>query len=180
MRVERATPSDVPAVERLLAASGLPLDGAAEALSLGVVAHDGDEVVAAAAIERYGDAWLLRSVVVEPGRRGIGLGQDIVAAAEQLARDDGITELYLLTENAIDWFPRLGYDVIARADAVAAGRRVDRVHDRVQGHRGTDAAVPGVTRARAVCSYAPLAPTGVTAAPVAPARRALASAAGRG
>ena len=120
MRTGRATPSDVPAVERLLAASGLPLEGAAEALSLGVVARDGDEIVAAAAIERYGDSGLLRSVVVEPGRRGTGLGRDIVAAAEQLARDDGIRELYLLTETAIDWFPRLGYEVIARAEAAAA------------------------------------------------------------
>jgi len=119
-RVGRATPSDGPGVERLLAASGLPLEGAAEALSLGVVARDGDEVVAAAAIERYGDAGLLRSVVVEPGRLGMGLGQDIVAAAEQLARDDGIKELYLLTETAIDWFPRLGYEVTARGEAVAA------------------------------------------------------------
>ena len=120
MRVGRAAPSDVAAVERLLAAAGLPLEGAAEALSLGVVARDGDEVVAAAAIERYGHAGLLRSVVVEPDRRGMGLGRDIVAAAEKLARDDGITELYLLTETAIDWFPRLGYKVIARDEAVAA------------------------------------------------------------
>lgn len=120
MRVERATPTDVPGVERLLAAAGLPLEGAAAALSLGVVARDGNEVVAAAAIERYGPAGLLRSVVVRPDRRGMGLGQEVVAAAEQLARDDGMTELYLLTETAIDWFPRLGYEVIARAEAVAA------------------------------------------------------------
>lgn len=120
MRMERATPADVPGVERLLAAAGLPLEGAAEALSRGVVARDGDELVAAAAIERYGDAGLLRSVVVEPRRRGLGLGRDIVAAAEQLARDDGITELYLLTETATSWFPRLGYEAIPRAEAAAA------------------------------------------------------------
>ena len=120
MRMERATPADVPGVERLLAAAGLPLEGAAEALSKGVVARDGDEIVAAAAIERHGDAGLLRSVVVEPGRRGLGLGRDIVAAAERLAREDGITELYLLTETATGWFPRLGYEVVPRAEAVAA------------------------------------------------------------
>ena len=59
MRVERATPSDVPGVEGLLAAAGLPLEGTEAALALGVVARDGDEIVAAAAIERYGDAGLL-------------------------------------------------------------------------------------------------------------------------
>jgi amino-acid N-acetyltransferase len=120
MRIERATPQDVPAVEELLAAADLPLDGAAEALTLGVVARDGDEVVAAAAVERFGAAGLLRSVVVAPNRRGIGLGRRIVGEAESLARDEGIDELFLLTETAVDWFPRLGYERVARALAAAA------------------------------------------------------------
>ena len=63
---------------------------------------------------------LLRSVVVAPELRGTGLGRGIVAAAERLARDEGIGDLYLLTETAIDWFPRLGYEVVDRAVAAAA------------------------------------------------------------
>lgn len=120
MRIERALPADVPAVEQLLSAAGLPLEGAAAALSAGVVAREGDAVVAAAAIERYGTAALLRSVVVAPGLRGTGLGREIVAAAERLARDEGIHDLYLITETAADWFPRLGYAPVARAEAAAA------------------------------------------------------------
>jgi amino-acid N-acetyltransferase len=77
-------------------------------------------VVAAAAVERYGSAGLLRSVVVAPERRGTGLGHEIVSAAERLARDEGIRDLYLLTETASDWFPRLGYEVVDRAVAAAA------------------------------------------------------------
>ena len=122
MRFDRATASDVPAVEALLSAAGLPLDGAAEALNLGVVARDEatGAIVAAAAIERYGDAGLLRSVVVAPELRGTGLGRALVAEAEALARSVGIRDLYLLTETAIDWFPRLGYEVVDRAAATAA------------------------------------------------------------
>ena len=120
MPIERATPADVPAVERLLLEAGLPRDGAAEALGLGVVARDGDRVVAAAAVERFGDHGLLRSVVVAPDRRGSGLGHEIVAAAEGLARESGLRDLYLLTETAIDWFPRLGYEVVERPLAAAA------------------------------------------------------------
>jgi amino-acid N-acetyltransferase len=122
MRIDRAVASDVPAVEALLSAAGLPLDGAREALELGVVARSGDseDVVAAAAIERFGSAGLLRSVVVAPDVRGTGLGREIVAAAERLARDEGIRDLYLLTETAIDWFPRLGYEVVDRAVASGA------------------------------------------------------------
>jgi amino-acid N-acetyltransferase len=112
MRIDRATASDVPAVEALLREAG--------ALALGVVAREGLDVVAAAAVERYRDAGLLRSVVVAPERRGTGLGRDVVAAAEALAAADGVRDLYLVTETAIDWFPRLGYEVVEREVASAA------------------------------------------------------------
>jgi amino-acid N-acetyltransferase len=120
MRIDRAEAGDIPAVEALLSGVGLPLEGAREAFASGVVARDGDRILGAAAIERFGDAGLLRSVVVAPDQRGHGLGTSIVAAAEKVAGDAGIRELYLLTETAVDWFPRLGYEVIARAEAGAA------------------------------------------------------------
>jgi amino-acid N-acetyltransferase len=120
MRIERASAADTPAVEALLAAAGLPLEGAAAALATGVVARDGDEVVGAAAVEPYGAAGLLRSVVVAPDHRGTGLGRELVTAAEGLARELGERELYLLTETAADWFPRLGWEVVDREVARAA------------------------------------------------------------
>jgi N-acetylglutamate synthase-like GNAT family acetyltransferase len=58
--------------------------------------------------------------VVAPERRGTGLGRALVAEAESLASGAGIHDLYLLTETAIDWFPRLGYEVVDRAVASAA------------------------------------------------------------
>ena len=122
MEFRRAMPGDVAAVEALLTDAGLPLDGAAAAFGLGVVGRDALDgaVVAAAAIERYGEDGLLRSVVVAPGHRGHGVGHDLVAAAEGLAREAGIRDLWLLTETAVDWFPRLGYEVVERQRAVAA------------------------------------------------------------
>lgn len=120
MRIERATPADAEPVEALLRAAGLPLDGAREALALGVIGREEGRVVAAAAIERYSDAGLLRSVVVDEAGRGAGRGHVIVEAAETLAREEGLHDLYLLTETAIDWFPRLGYEVVERPIAIAA------------------------------------------------------------
>ena len=122
MEFERAAPRDVPEVEALLRAAGLPLDGAANAFELGVVGREapGGPIVAAAAIERYGDDGLLRSVVVAPAHRGSGVGRQLVAASERLARDSGIGDLWLLTETAVDWFPRLGYEVVERPVAAAA------------------------------------------------------------
>ena len=77
-------------------------------------------ILGAAAVEPFGQAGLLRSVVVAESRRGTGLGRELVAAAEALAQEEGIRELYLLTETAADWFPRLGYEVVDREEARAA------------------------------------------------------------
>ena len=112
---DRATVADWPAIESLLTASALPLDGAAEAFGTGLVERRADEVVGCAAIEPYGGAAVLRSVAVRDDRRGEGLGQALVHAAEGLARETGAAEIILLTETAEPFFARLGYEVIDRA-----------------------------------------------------------------
>ena len=116
MRIERAGPADQQAIETLLAQAGLPLDGAEEAFRSGVVARSDHRLVGAAAVEVYGESALLRSVVVSPEQRGSGVGQALVAAAEDVASEAGARTVYLLTETAADWFPRLGYAPIARTD----------------------------------------------------------------
>lgn len=123
MNIVAATAADEPVIERLLEAAGLPLEGATAAFANGVVAREDGQVVGAAAVELFGGAGLLRSVVVDPGYRGRGLGRQLVDGAEGIARQAGVTDLYLMTETASDWFPRLGYAVVDRAiarDAVGA------------------------------------------------------------
>jgi amino-acid N-acetyltransferase len=121
--IELAIDSDRPAIEHLLTDTGLPLEGLEAALSSAVVARtEGAEraVVGCAAIEPYGSAGLLRSVCVASDLRGTGLGRSLVTAAESLAAARGITDLYLLTETAVGWFPRLGYEPTKRATVPAA------------------------------------------------------------
>jgi amino-acid N-acetyltransferase len=123
VRIAAASLEDLPGVLALLEAAGLPLDGVASAFELGVVAWNDGRLVGAAAIERHGEAGILRSVVVHARLRGTGLGVALVTAAERAAAAHGIRELYLLTETAAGWFPRLGYRVIGRdavPEAVAA------------------------------------------------------------
>ena len=122
MDVDRARAADIPGIETLLADAGLPLDGAAAAFGTGVVVRTDGRIVGAAALEPYGEAGLLRSVVVAADQRGNGIGRQVVSAAEDLARELGIEELYLLTETAIDWFPRLGYGTVDRAGVPATVR----------------------------------------------------------
>ena len=119
MHTKQAEAADWPAVRDLLTQAGLPLDGAAEAFTTGVVASDGGELVGCAAIEPYDGAALLRSVAVTRDRRGTGVGTKLVHAIEDLARDRGATTLILLTETAEPWFRRLGYTPIERSSVPA-------------------------------------------------------------
>lgn len=85
-----------------------------------MVARADDGLAVCAAIEPYGSIGLLRSIVVAVELRGTGLGRELVAAAESLAVSRRIHELYLLTETAAAWFPRLDYETTTQASAPAA------------------------------------------------------------
>ena len=113
--IERALDSDRLAIENLLTAAGLPLDGLEAALPAALVARSDGVVVGCAGVEAHGSVGLLRSVCVAPDLRGAGLGRLLVTAAEELAASRSMTELYLLTETAEAWFPRMGYRVSSRS-----------------------------------------------------------------
>jgi amino-acid N-acetyltransferase len=120
--IERAQADDRAAIEDLLAANDLPRDGIELAAATAVVAREEDgarDIMGSAAIEPYGSVGLLRSVCVTPQLRGTGLGRRLVAEAEAVAASSGIDELFLLTETAGEWFPRLGYEQVARDTAPA-------------------------------------------------------------
>lgn len=123
MLIEAARTADLPAIVELLTASGLPDAGLAAHLAMALVARDGAAIVGSAALEVYGAAALLRSVAVAPERRGQGLGRQLTAAALDLARRLGVTEVYLLTETASDFFPRFGFRPIAREAIPTAVRQ---------------------------------------------------------
>ena len=118
--VTLATADDLPAILELLDQAELPRDGLAEHFDLALVARDGDRLVGSAAIERYGDAGLLRSVAVDASYRNQGLGAQLVGAALDQARAQGMQTLYLLTTTAPDYFPRFGFHPIARDEVALA------------------------------------------------------------
>ncbi|MEI7771315.1 MAG: arsenic resistance N-acetyltransferase ArsN2 [Chloroflexales bacterium] len=115
-----ADPADLPAILDLLTQHGLPHAGLAQHMDAALVARDGAAIIGSAALERYGDAALLRSVAVAPARRGHGLGQRLTAAALDLAHRLGVRQLYLLTTTAEGYFPRFGFRPITRAEVAPA------------------------------------------------------------
>ena len=118
---------DLPAVERLLAASGLPTAGVAEILAAHpadfVVVDDPEtpgELAAVAGLERCGDDALLRSVAVRPAWQHRALGRALVQRLADDARHRGVRALYLLTTTAEHYFPRFGFTRVERDEVPAA------------------------------------------------------------
>jgi len=109
-----ARADDLAAVERLLEASQLPLDGVREALSTFIVAEAGADIVGVAGLEICCDNALLRSVAVDDAWRSKGLGRALVTRTIAEAEARGIDALYLLTTTADRYFPSFGFRTIRR------------------------------------------------------------------
>jgi amino-acid N-acetyltransferase len=118
--IERARPGDLDEILALLVTSNLPLDGLRDHLATTLVARDGGRVVGSAALERYADGSLLRSVAVLPDCRGRRHGRGLTAAAIRLARECQAPALYLLTTTAEDFFRTHGFERISRGEVPAA------------------------------------------------------------
>jgi amino-acid N-acetyltransferase len=115
LQIRVATANDIGAIAALLASAGLPaLDtGAFRGEDFRVALRDGT-VIGAIGLEQYGNAALLRSLVIAPHARGHGAGAALVGALEAHARMLGLQSLVLLTTTADVFFQRRGYAVIAR------------------------------------------------------------------
>ncbi len=116
--IREATAADLSTAIDSLRAAGLPVeDLTAGHMDAFLVASDQYGAVGIIGLEAHGDVALLRSLVVDPGRRGAGIGQSLVAALESKARDQGIKECWLLTIDADAFFTRLGYAIRDRDSA---------------------------------------------------------------
>jgi len=117
-----AAPGDFAGVVRLLEAADLPTAGLNRSLPDFLVAEESGRVVGVVGLEVYGDCALLRSAAVDAGRRGSGLGIDLVESLLRRATMRGVREIYLLTTTAEHFFPRFGFVRIPR-DVVAVPAR---------------------------------------------------------
>jgi arsenate reductase len=123
IRIRPATPDDFRAILALLDEASLPTQdlGNARPVHFWVAERDG-RIAGAGGLEQYGDAGLLRSLVVSHSARGAGLGIALVETLEQAAATMGISQLVLLTRTARSFFEHRGYVVIPRETAPDAVR----------------------------------------------------------
>ncbi len=117
--IERVKPTDLHAIYALLQTYALPLAGLEDHLSTALVARVDGAVVGSAALEMYHGSALLRSVAVAPPWRGQGLGEQLVRAALQLARERKLSRVYLLTETAQAFFSQLGFRNVERGQVAS-------------------------------------------------------------
>ncbi|MGI9264659.1 MAG: arsenic resistance N-acetyltransferase ArsN2 [Gammaproteobacteria bacterium] len=80
-------------------------------------------------LEKAGDSGLLRSLIVDPAARHLGLGSLLATAIEDRARQAGIGRMYLLTNTAEHYFPALGYRRIERSAAPKGIQETDEFRE---------------------------------------------------
>lgn len=119
-RVRSCVESDLAAVEDLLCACGLPLEGVSGALPDYFVCEDGPTLLGVAGLEILGEDALLRSVAVRSASRRRGVAANLIAACEAHAMRRGCVRLYLLTLDAAGYFARLGFEAVPRTHAPEA------------------------------------------------------------
>lgn len=111
-----AQSDDIPAIESLLKAEWLPPMAIAEFLDSFWVIETGGRVAGCAGIEIYGEAAVLRSVVVAPELRGTGEGDHLVTAGLDYARQRGAKRVYLFTMHAAPFFARFGFEPVTTGE----------------------------------------------------------------
>jgi amino-acid N-acetyltransferase len=114
--IERATPEDAEAILELLRANALPVDGVLDHLDHAFVARSQGRVIGSVALEVYDAGALLRSVAVQATHRGRGVGQQLFAAALELAGTLEVPAVFLLTTSADGFFPRFAFTPISRGE----------------------------------------------------------------
>jgi len=110
-----ASYEDVESILTLLKTNNLPVSDLGTGLRMFFVALYDGKTVGCVAVEMYGRTGLLRSLAVNNDFRGKGIGQKLVAEAEDWSRDNGLKTLYLLTTTAAGFFPKLNWHNTDRA-----------------------------------------------------------------
>lgn len=99
-----------PMVEKLLGQCSLPysdLQQNENIILFGI--HEGEELIACVGLEVYEDKALLRSLAVDSEHRKEGIGRKLTEHIENYCQQENITEVYLLTQTAENYFKRIGY-----------------------------------------------------------------------
>jgi amino-acid N-acetyltransferase len=115
----RLNASELSDIETLLQKCDLPFDDCNEQLDNFYGITSGNDLIAIGALQIEGQIALLRSVAVLEGNRGMGLAVRMTQHLLEVARTNGVRDIFLLTESAEHYFSRFGFQAVER-DSVPA------------------------------------------------------------
>jgi amino-acid N-acetyltransferase len=113
--IRPATASDCDAVCALLTANQLPVVDIDKTLAHFFVATAETTIAGAIGLELYGQYGLLRSMVTQKAHRNTGVASKLVQVLTDYASSCNLTELYLLTETAKDYFIKKKFEIVERS-----------------------------------------------------------------
>ncbi len=100
----------------LLQAEKLPVKDLPSPLDNFFVAVEDNNVIGVIGLEQYDKCGLLRSMVVNIQYRNKNIASRLVNKLEEKAGSLGIESIYLLTETAMAYFEKKGYEKISRTE----------------------------------------------------------------
>ncbi len=110
MKLRAARGDDRDVIIALLEAESLPTsDIESRMLANFIVAEDHAAVAGCIGVERFDDCALLRSLVVSAYSRGRGTADKLISELEARLSSSGVTDVWLLTTDASEYFSQRGY-----------------------------------------------------------------------
>lgn len=113
--VNPATITDRAAIVDLLSSLSLPTADLPETLDNFKILKNVDQVIGVCGLEVFGTVALLRSLAVAPGNQQQGLGEMLLKATLELAKEKEVQQVYLITNTAAAFFAKRGFKPVERA-----------------------------------------------------------------
>ncbi|PIQ21079.1 MAG: amino acid acetyltransferase [Cytophagales bacterium CG18_big_fil_WC_8_21_14_2_50_42_9] len=112
--INPAQNTDQAEIVELLTALHLPTADLPASLNNFLVARETDAIMGTVGIEQFGNIALLRSLAVAKDCQGKGLGNLLYHSVLDLAKTNGVTDVYLITNTAVDFFAAYGCTPVER------------------------------------------------------------------
>ena len=111
-QIEKPGNNDIEIVSELLEGAGLPYEDISEHWKTFLVAKVNGKIIGAIGLEILNDKALLRSLVVKNEFRNYGFGKELYNRCIELAKQNNIKEIGLLTTTAEGFFAKAGFEKV--------------------------------------------------------------------
>lgn len=116
MVIREALAADLKWIEVILTSFNLPAEDCEAHLPNFFIVEEDNRVIAVGGLEIFGKSGLVRSIAVISEYQGKRIGEMVYQRIEERAKALGMTQLFLLTDTAVQYFERFSFTKIRRSD----------------------------------------------------------------